>query len=98
MPRGTTRVLGPASHIELSRRMLAEKSQHRRLHLRSASHGYAPAPAASTQLATKKTWSALKSRCRGTSVSPLDKTYHGGPRMNRLAHWLVNKAATIRNE
>jgi hypothetical protein len=32
-----------------------------------------------TQLATKKTGSALKSRCRGTSVSPLDKTYHGGP-------------------
>ena len=54
--------------------------QHRRLRLRSASQGSAPAPAAQViQRLRKKTRSTLTRVQTGNSVSPLDKTYHGGP-------------------
>ncbi len=55
--------------------------QHRRLRLRSASQGSAPAPAAQHHsTATKENQEHLTRMQTGNSVSPLDKTYHGGPR------------------
>ena len=53
------------ARIELSRRMLAEKSQHRRLHLRSASQGYAPAPAASDSTGYEEDRERLKLEVQG---------------------------------
>ena len=54
--------------------------QHRRLRLRSASQGSAPAPAAQRHsTATKENQEHLTRVQTGNSVSPLDKTYHGGP-------------------
>ena len=55
--------------------------QHRRLRLRSASQGSAPAPAAQHHsTATRENQEHLTKVRTGNSVSPLDKTYHGGPR------------------
>jgi hypothetical protein len=55
--------------------------QHRRLRLRSASKGSAPAPAAQRQsTATNEKQERPNRGAKGNSVSPLDKTYHGGPR------------------
>ena len=54
--------------------------QHRRLRLRSASQGSAPAPAAQRHSTATKENQEHPTRVRtGNSVSPLDKTYHGGP-------------------
>jgi len=59
--------------------------QHRRLRLRSASQGSAPAPAAQHHsTATRENQEHLTRVRTGNSVSPLDKTYHGG----RLGHRL----------
>src|SRR5260370_30855086 len=53
--------------------------QHRRLRLRSASQGFAPAPGAGRHSTATKENQEHRTRVRtGNSVSPLDKTYHGG--------------------
>jgi len=72
--------------------------QHRRLRLRSASQGSAPAPAAQRHSTATKENQEHPTRVRtGNSVSPLDKTYHGGPRMNRKATcWLTEPLLTSR--
>jgi hypothetical protein len=65
--------------------------QHRRLRLRSASQGSAPAPAAQRHSTATKENQEHPMRVRtGNSVSPLDKTYHGGPRRFWNSSPLVN--------
>ena len=65
--------------------------QHRRLRLRSASQGSAPAPAAQhDSTATQENQEHLTRVQTGNSVSPLDKTYHGGPRTILKSPWTVN--------
>src|SRR6266704_2045212 len=98
MPRGTTRSLGQASphRVEqdnVGREITAPPPPPplRFAGLRSGSGGSA------IQLATKENRSALNSRCRGTSVSPLDKTYHGGPQTKQNTHPLINMTARLRS-
>ena len=58
--------------------------QQRRLRLRSASQGSAPAPAAQRHSTATKENQEHPTRVRtGNSVSPLDKTYHGGPQTSQ---------------
>jgi hypothetical protein len=65
--------------------------QHRRLRLRSASQGSAPAPAAQRHSTATKENQEHPTRVRtGNSVSPLDKTYHGGPRTISESPPIVN--------
>ncbi len=64
---------------ELKRKETEDDMQHRRLRLRSASQGSAPA-AQCHSTATKENQEHLSRVLTGNSVSPLDKTYHGGPR------------------
>src|SRR6266446_7081753 len=68
--------------------------QHRRLRLRSASQGSAPAPAAQRHSTATKENQEHPTRVRtGNSVSPLDNTYHGGPRTILKSPPIVNGPA-----
>jgi hypothetical protein len=68
--------------------------QHRRLRLRSASQGSAPAPAAQRHSTATKENQEHPTRVRtGNSVSPLDKTYHGGPQTILKSTPIVNGRA-----
>ena len=58
-------MLGPASTYRVEQENVAENSQHRRLHLRSASHGYAPAPAASDSTGYEEHRERLKLEVQG---------------------------------
>ena len=70
--------------------------QHRRLRLRSAPQGSAPAPAAQHHsTATKENQEHLTRVLTGNSVSPLDKTYHGGPRTILKSPPIVNTPADL---
>src|SRR4029077_7685108 len=82
------------TRTELKLKEPEDDMQHRRLRLRSASQGSAPAPAAQRHSTATKENQEHPTRVRtGNSVSPLDKTYHGGPRTISLAHPPVNMSA-----